>query len=169
MSTLFQPREVFALYVRNFIFGVEDSLVSTVGLLSGIAAAGVPKREIVLSGTILIFVEAFSMGIGSLLSEHSAEKYMKRTEVPIEKSLIGGIIMFVSYFVAGFVPLFPYVFFDPGSAFTISILLSLGSLFLLGIGGGKVLGIKVLRNALEMFLLGGAAVAVGILVGQMIK
>lgn len=30
-------REKGASYVRNFIFGVEDSLVSTGGLLSGIA------------------------------------------------------------------------------------------------------------------------------------
>lgn len=28
-----------ATYFRNFIFGVEDSLVSTVGLLSGVAIA----------------------------------------------------------------------------------------------------------------------------------
>ena len=34
-----QTRE-FAGRMRNFIFGVEDSLVSTVGLLSGITVAG---------------------------------------------------------------------------------------------------------------------------------
>lgn len=34
-------KDVFAIYARNFIFGVEDSLVSTVGLLSGVVAGGV--------------------------------------------------------------------------------------------------------------------------------
>ena len=52
-------------YFRNFIFGVEDSLVSTVGLLSGVAIAGVPSRTILLTGVVLILVEAFSMAAGA--------------------------------------------------------------------------------------------------------
>jgi VIT1/CCC1 family predicted Fe2+/Mn2+ transporter len=51
------------IYLRNFIFGVEDSLVSTVGLLSGVAVAGVASRTILLTGVVLIFVEAFSMAV----------------------------------------------------------------------------------------------------------
>ena len=51
---------VKALYIRNFVFGVEDSLASTVGLLSGIATAGVNASTIVVTGAVLIFVEAFS-------------------------------------------------------------------------------------------------------------
>ena len=61
-------------YFRNFIFGVEDSLVSTVGLLSGIAIADVPGHTIFLTGVVLIFVEAFSMAAGTFLSEYSAEE-----------------------------------------------------------------------------------------------
>ena len=34
-------KKTFILYTRNFIFGSEDSLVSTVGLLAGVASAGV--------------------------------------------------------------------------------------------------------------------------------
>ncbi|KKS05141.1 MAG: hypothetical protein UU58_C0001G0001, partial [Candidatus Nomurabacteria bacterium GW2011_GWA2_41_25] len=41
--------KTFILYVRNFIFGAEDSLVSTVGLLSGIASAGIARKEIIIS------------------------------------------------------------------------------------------------------------------------
>ena len=32
-------------YLRNFIFGVEDGLVSTIGLLSGISIVGVSKKR----------------------------------------------------------------------------------------------------------------------------
>ena len=73
---LTQPRSVSASYIRNFVFGVEDSLVSTVGLLSGVAIAGVEQKYIFITGLILIFVEAFSMAVGSFLSEESAEKYI---------------------------------------------------------------------------------------------
>jgi hypothetical protein len=55
----------FILYTRNFIFGSEDSLVSTVGLLAGIVSAGIERKEIIISGIVLICVEAFSMSIGS--------------------------------------------------------------------------------------------------------
>ena len=54
---------------------MEDSLVSTVGLLSGVAVANVPMTTILLTGLILIFVEAISMAAGSFLSEYSAEGY----------------------------------------------------------------------------------------------
>lgn len=88
-------RRPSVLYVRNFVFGVEDSLVSTVGLLSGVAMAGVARQTIFLTGVILIFVEAFSMVVGSFFSELSAEEYEKRGYVPIHKSVAGSIIMFL--------------------------------------------------------------------------
>jgi VIT1/CCC1 family predicted Fe2+/Mn2+ transporter len=99
-------------YVRNIIFGVEDSLVSTVGLLSGIAVAKVTNRTIVLTGLVLIFVEGFSMGVGSLLSEHSVEQLELKGEAKLETSAGGAVAMFLSYFAAGFIPLAPYVFSD---------------------------------------------------------
>ena len=67
------PKDSFAHYFSSFIFGVEDSLVSTVGLLSGVAVAGVNRSGIFVTGVILIFVEAFSMGVGNFLSEDFAK------------------------------------------------------------------------------------------------
>ena len=101
-----------ATYFRNFVFGVEDSLVSTVGLLSGIAIAGVAQKTIFLTGIVLIFVEGFSMAAGSFLSEASAEEYSARQNVSPRHSALAGVVMFVSYFVAGFIPLFRTRFFQ---------------------------------------------------------
>src|SRR3989344_2538547 len=95
-----EQKTFFALYVRSFIFGAEDSLVSTVGLLSGIAAAGVPQGTIFLTGMVLVFVEAFSMAAGSFLSERSAEEYVSRSGVPMRYFVVGGVIMFLSYFIS---------------------------------------------------------------------
>lgn len=153
-------------YLRNFIFGVEDSLVSTVGLLSGIAIASVPRETIYLTGVVLIFVEAFSMSAGSFLSEYSAEEYEAHREIPTHRSFVGALIMFVSYFVSGFVALAPYFFFEVGTAFGISVLASLLALFLLGVIGGKVTRTSVLKNATRMVVIGGVAILVGIVVGK---
>ena len=157
---------VFAIYFRNFIFGVEDSLASTVGLLSGIAIADVDRRTILVTGLVLIFVEAFSMAIGSFLSEQFAEDYIKQGEVPIRHALIGSVIMFASYLIAGLMPIWPYAFLDGNLAFWVSIGGSLLGLFLVGLLSGKISNTKLFNSSLRMMLIGGMAVLVGVIVGQ---
>lgn len=151
-----------ATHVRNFIFGVEDSLVSTVGLLSGIAVGGVARSQIVLTGIVLLFVEAFSMGVGSLLSEQSAREYLSHKETSLVASIADSVIMFTSYFFAGFIPLSPYFFLDPARANVLSVTLTLCALFLLGSVSGKFFGISVVRNGVRTLIMGGVATAVGI-------
>lgn len=156
-------------YLRNFIFGVEDSLVSTVGLLSGIALTSISVKIILLTGTVLIFVEAFSMAAGSFLSEHSAEEYLEQKEMPLGVSLTSGSIMFFSYFISGFIPLFPYIVFPVAAAFWVSILLSLSALFLLGILGARVSRTGSVRGGFQMSVIGGVAIVIGVLVGRMVN
>jgi len=165
-----KSRSRFAFYFRNFVFGVEDSLVSTVGLLSGVAIAGVPQRTIILTGIVLVFVEAFSMAVGSFLSEHSAEDYMRQAESPAGRSLFGGITMFFSYFLSGFIPLAPYIFIAASStAFWVSIFLSIAALFVLGAIGGKISNISFIKSGLRMGLIGGFAIILGIIVGSLMS
>jgi VIT1/CCC1 family predicted Fe2+/Mn2+ transporter len=158
-------KPIASIYIRNFIFGVEDSLVSTVGLLSGIAVAGVPHSTLILTGVILIFVEAFSMGIGSFLSENTAEEARHDES---RKPARGGFIMFISYFFAGFVPLFPYLFSSSVQTVWYSIGLSLLALYILGFVSGRLFHISPARSGLRMFALGGVAIAVGVIVGRLI-
>ena len=158
-------KSVLAKYLRSFVFGIEDSLASTVGLLSGVAIAGVPKETILLTGAILIFVEAFSMSVGDFLSEYSAESYIKQAEAPLKKSIIAAMIMFFSYFLSGFIPLFPYIILPSEFAVWLSIILSLFALFFLGIISAKISNTSLLRSSLRMFLIGGAAIVVGVFVG----
>ena len=152
-------------YFRNFIFGVEDSLVSTVGLLSGIAIAGVARETIFLTGVVLIFVEAFSMAAGSFLSEASAEEFEARESVGPKRSILAGSVMFASYFLAGFIPLFPCVAVPGDGALVVSVSLSVIALFALGAVSGAIARTRMLRSALRMAVVGGVAIAVGVAVG----
>lgn len=163
-----QIRTISATYFRNFIFGVEDSLVSTVGLLSGIAIADVERSTIILSGVVLIFVEAISMAAGSFLSETSAQSYAAQSEQPLRSSITSGMIMFFSYFLAGFIPLAPYFFLTTPVAFPLSIAASLAALFVLGVVGAKLSRTNIVPNALRMLIGGGLAIAVGVIVGSTI-
>lgn len=159
-----------AKYVRNFVFGVEDSLVSTVGLISGVAVAGAPKEEIFLVGVVLIFVEATSMGVGSYLSEAFSDDYLSHGKSKNgDQTILAATIMWMSYFITGFIPLSPYIILEIEKAFIISIALSLLSLFLLGYFGAKFFKLSVWKNGIKMLLLGGVAILVGVLVGNAIK
>jgi VIT1/CCC1 family predicted Fe2+/Mn2+ transporter len=162
------PKQTRSVFVRNFIFGVEDSLVSTVGLLAGVVAADVPRQTILLTGGVLIAVEALSMGVGSLLSESFAEEYVERSTGTERRSVTGGAIMFLSYAAAGFIPLFPYVVLERETAFFTSIAASCLALFLLGFLGARYFGSSGYRTGLRMLLLGGVAIGVGVLVGRVL-
>ncbi|QQG38302.1 MAG: VIT1/CCC1 transporter family protein [Candidatus Kaiserbacteria bacterium] len=156
-------------HLRNFVFGVEDSLVSTVGLLSGIAIAGVERETIFLTGVVLVFVEAVSMAAGSFLSEVSAEEYEGGRGVGQRQSLFSGLIMFGSYLIAGFIPIFPYTFLEGTRAFASSIMLSVAALFVLGAWSGVLSRSGLIRGALRMAVVGGVAIAVGVGVGTFIS
>lgn len=156
-------------YFKSFVFGVEDSLVSTVGLLSGVALAGVTTSTIVLTGVVLIFVEAFSMAAGEYLSEYETEEYQRQGEVSSRTSLVSSGIMFLSYIVSGFIPLTPYLILsDAGSALVYSVGASLVALFSLGLVGARLTRTSYVRHALRMLAVGGAAILVGILAGQVV-
>ncbi len=154
-------------FLRNFIFGVEDSLVSTVGFVSGIAAASVERNTLLLSGVVLVFVEAFSMGIGSTLSEESVQEARTRRSARWGVSVAGGFVMFVSYILTGLFVLSPYLVSDVSHALLQSIALSLGLLFLLGVVSAKITGLPILRRAFRMMIVGGLAILLGIIVGHL--
>ena len=154
------------LYLRNFIFGVEDSLVSTVGLLAGIAAADLSRSAIITTGLVLIVVEGFSMGVGSFLTEETTEE-MSGQKIHTWSSIQGGVTMLISYCLAGLLPLAPYAFLNGRYAIDLSIILSLLGLVLLGYGTSIYYHRKrPWIRAIKMFVLGGSAVMVGVMIGK---
>lgn len=154
--------------LRNFIFGVEDSLVSTVGLLAGVAAADLSRSAVVITGLVLIVVEGLSMGIGSFLTEETTEE-MAGKKLQTWKSIKGGVVMLLSYCVAGLIPLAPYVIFRGEMAVTISVIASLLGLFILGYGTSSYFHRpRPWLRGMKMLLLGGLAVIVGVLVGKLL-
>lgn len=153
-------------YLKNFLFGVEDSLVSTVGLLAGVTAAEASRTAIITTGLVLIVVEGFSMGIGSFLTEETTEEMAGHNDND-GLALKGGLTMLFSYITAGLLPLFPYMFWESSLAMPISIVVSLLGLFFLGFGTALYFKRpKPLVRALKMLFLGGLAVMVGVVIGK---
>jgi predicted membrane protein (TIGR00267 family) len=57
--------------IREAVFGIEDGMVSTLGSITGIAAATGSTFTILLSGLVIVAVESISMAVGSYLSTKS--------------------------------------------------------------------------------------------------
>ena len=74
-------------FIRHFIFGAEDGLISTLGFLSGIAGAHLSKATIVIAGIAEVFAAALSMGIGTYLSSKSQIEVYKR-DIEVEREEI---------------------------------------------------------------------------------
>ena len=64
--------------IRELVFGLEDGLVSTTGAVVGIAAGVQDSRIVILSGCVIIIVEALSMAAGTYLSAKSQRQMLER-------------------------------------------------------------------------------------------
>src|SRR5258705_10475331 len=59
--------------IREFVFGIQDGLISTVGLLAGVQGATENNLVVVITGLTSMFAGAVSMATGPYLSS-TAEK-----------------------------------------------------------------------------------------------
>lgn len=151
--------------MRNFVFGVSDSLVSTIGLVSGVAFAGVSQSTIILTGSVLILVEAFSMAAGSAMSDHSAREVETHQNPHWTRSIGGAVVMFGSYVLAGIAVLAPYLLLPVWPAFFVAIVLSLTMLGLLGWFSAYIAQTRRWPEMIQTILIGGSAIGLGIVVG----
>jgi VIT1/CCC1 family predicted Fe2+/Mn2+ transporter len=155
-----------SLYLRNIIFGVEDSLVSTVGLLAGIATGDLTSAKLFLIGVVYLFVEGFSMAAGSYLSEHSAQEYETGIRTDSSLPLKGAVVMFLAFLIAGIVPIAPYLFLPLGMGVIWSVVVSLIFLGIVGYAQAKISKVSVTRSIVRMVVIGGIAIILGIVVGK---
>ncbi len=153
-------------FIRNLVFGVQDSFGSTLGFLSGVAIGGFNRQALLFGGTVLIFVEASAMAFGSLLSEHKVEEYKQKKSLPLFTSLRGPIIMFFSYIFTGLIPLLPYVITFNAYSLIISITFSLFILTVFSIISAKLWKLEAVHHLKETLLVGIITIVIGILVGR---
>src|SRR3990167_8866073 len=102
-------------HLRSLMFGLQDGLVSTTGVVVGIST-GISEREIiVLAAFVAVTVEATSMAAGQYSSEkavHQMDKSGKHTD----SLIIGALVMFLSYLVGGAIPIIPTLLFNQPEA-----------------------------------------------------
>lgn len=159
-------KQVNREYLRSMLFGIEDSLVSTTGLIAGLSVGSADKNIVILAGLVAIVVEAVSMGAGEYLSTDALEEMDKIKRHSEKPALISGLLMLVSYALAGLVPLLPIILLDSSYAFLASAGFAAVGLFILGYVKGKFVKISPIKSALKILIVGGIATALGIIAGR---
>ena len=157
-------------YIQEVIFGFEDSFVSTVGAVTGMAAGVSHRGVVILAGVVIIVVEATSMAAGSYISDKAKRDAAKADghECRLEgrSSVMAGVVMGISYLVAGIFPVLPYIFLPVAKAIAPSIILTLVMLFLVGVWQTRFTKRSWIKSGSEILLVGGAAIVIGFAVGR---
>ena len=150
------------------MFGLQDGIVSTTGVVVGISIGVSDKAIIVLAALVAVTVEASSMAAGQYSSEkavHQMDKSGKHTD-----SLhIGALIMLLAYLMGGSFSIVPILVFDQPIARVFAIVSALVGLFIVGLLKGYLVEHRPLRSAIELFIIGSITTAVGIIVGYLLK
>ena len=98
---------------------------------------------------------------------------MMRDEVGLDPKSIGGpwaaaISSFLAFVSGALIPLLPFLLLAGTTALVTSVVVSLGALFLLGLGVSRLTGRPALRCGLRQLGLGGVAALITFLIGQAI-
>ncbi len=163
--------------IREIVFGLEDSLVSTLGAVTGIAAGAQSTYIVILSGLVLIAVEATSMAAGSYLSSKSAalaEAELTRAEGARGTGVRTGAlraagVMGIFYLFGGFVPVLPYFFLPVNIALFPSVALTAAVLFLVGVWSAAFARRSRLKGGIEMVTVSLGAAFIGYLIGRAVS
>lgn len=155
-------------YLRAAVFGIEDALISTTGMVTGVSIGSQDKQFILLASLVAISVGAISLSTSQYFSEkavHQMECRKKFSDNPV----VGSVIMFVGHSVAGLIPILPIIFFSFPWAIAVSVIFSFLGLYLLGFIKGELVKVSPNKSALEMFFVGGLSTLIGVVVGLTLK
>ncbi len=158
-------------YIRDIVLSANDGIVTTFAVVAGSLGASLSPSVVVILGLANLFADGLSMSTGSYLGVKSEIEYEQSEGKKIKlgnRPLINGLVSFLSFSIAGFIPLISYVFKIPNS-FNISAALVVFALLFVGVFRGYVSDKNIVRTAIENLLIGGASAVVAFYVGEMAK
>jgi len=155
-------------YLRSLMFGLQDGIVSTTGVVVGISIGVSSKEIIVLAALVAVMVEASSMAAGQYSSEKAVHQ-MDKTGSHTDNLYIGALIMFIAYLMGGSFSIVPIIVFDQPVARVFAVASAFIGLFIIGYIKGYLVEHRPLRSAIELFIIGSVATTVGVVIGYLFK
>ena len=158
-------------YLRDAVFAASDGIITTFAVVAGSTGADLNPIVVVILGFANIFADGFSMSSGTYLgvkSEMEFEKAEGDVHISEASPFKQALVAFVSFVLAGIVPLAPYIL-NMKYKFEVSMIFVFIIMFLIGVVRGKYTKKNWLRSGLETFLVGGIAAMVAFITGYIIE
>ncbi len=164
-SLLGSDPEPSGAYLAEVIYGANDGIVTTFAVVAGVAGAALDPAIVVVLGVANLLADGFSMGMSNYLSRRSEIAYQASVGETgdVEKPpAYTALVTFVSFVVAGWTPLLPYVALVR-PLFELSVVTTAVVFFLVGASRTFVTRRSWYRSGAEMLAIGllAAGVAYG--------
>lgn len=150
-------------YIRDLVYGANDGLITTFAVVAGVAGGALSVRAVLVVGAANLLADGLSMAVGNFLSIRADESARLARNLPEHEAepVRHALATFVSFAIAGALPLLPYVVISGvgSDVFAISCVVTGASLFGVGAMRAAVTADRWWYGGLEMLGL-GAIVAV---------
>jgi VIT1/CCC1 family predicted Fe2+/Mn2+ transporter len=165
----------WAHYIRDIVYAASDGLITTFAVVAGVWGAGLSSGVVLALGFANLFADGLSMAVGDYLGVKSeraallADGYDEREET--KHAARHGGVTWLSFFVAGLVPLLPFMVpgFALQSAIVASLVMTALTQFTMGALRSRITRRGWLRSGLEMLTLGALAGAVAFAAGLVVR
>lgn len=163
--------------LKAAVFGANDGIITTFAVVAGVAGAQLSPSTVIIMGIANLIGDGISMGVGDFLGE--------RTEVELQEQRTGkkshrkiwltGWVTFVSFVIAGALPLLPYWVEAAGlhlthqQQFIASVFATAFALFFVGSLRTLIIHRPWWKNGLEVLGVGSLAACAAYLFGALVK
>jgi VIT1/CCC1 family predicted Fe2+/Mn2+ transporter len=155
-------------YIGDIVYGANDGIITTFAVVAGVAGADLASSVVIILGFANLLADGFSMATSNYLARKSENDYNKTLTPEIEilhkNPIKNATATFISFVLAGAIPLLPYVLKINGNIFFLAIISTSIALFTVGslrslvtktrwwIGGFEMLGVGALAALVAYFV-----------------
>ena len=146
-------------YIRDLVYGANDGIITTFAVVAGVAGGSLSTAAVLVVGAANLAADGVAMGVGNLLAIRAHESALTADGRPEEETYPWkhGLATLAAFVGAGAVPLIPYILpAADGGRLVWSSVLTMMSLFGVGVARAAVTRDQWWRTGAEMLLLGGA-------------
>jgi len=158
-------------FFLSLFSGLESGLATTAAIVVGLSLTTQSQAVVAATALISAIVQAWNSAMGSITSRQVGDNI----EHPYAqdhylKYISAATLQFFSHIIASVLPILPIVLLDNEiSAVTLSIVITLVMLSILGYNKARIIGRSKMRGAFEELIPGSLVVSIGFLAGFMLS
>ncbi|OGI89763.1 hypothetical protein A3A95_00585 [Candidatus Nomurabacteria bacterium RIFCSPLOWO2_01_FULL_39_18] len=159
-------------YIGDIVYGANDGIITTFAVVAGVAGAELSPTIVIILGFANLLADGFSMATSNYLARKSESDYQKtlveETMAEIKTPIKNAIATFLSFVLAGAIPLFPYTIGIKENVFIFAVIATSIALFTIGSLRSLVTRIRWWIGGFEMLAVGTLAALVAYFIGDLL-